>query len=116
MNPGHETAISENAVRSRPTPALAIAPHDDANRATARAGRKELDVIVEVRVDEPDDSHAALDLTRAAALAAAVEALTSGPARVLAAELRELLDEARTGASDVTSLAAARARRLLAGG
>jgi hypothetical protein len=58
----------------------------------------------EKRADSP------LDLARAAALAAGVEALASGPARVLASELRALLEDAR-GDADVVSLADERRKR-----
>jgi hypothetical protein len=50
------------------------------------------------------------DLTRAAALAAAIKALTSGPAHVLAAELVDVLEGAREG-GDVVSLAEQREKR-----
>ena len=48
---------------------------------------------------------------RAAALAAAVEAMSTGHARVLAAELRALLEAATDGDAGVVSLADERARR-----
>jgi len=53
---------------------------------------------------------ARIDLTRATALAVAIETMTSGPARVLAAELRALLESAGGGAAHVVSLAERRGR------
>jgi hypothetical protein len=52
-----------------------------------------------------------LDFERAVALAAAVEALSSGPARTLAGDLRVLLEDARGATAEVVSLADRRTRR-----
>jgi hypothetical protein len=57
-----------------------------------------------------DMQGARIDLTRATALAVAIETMTSGPARVLAAELRALLESAGGGAAHVVSLAERRGR------
>jgi hypothetical protein len=101
-----ERAVAWNAERSTPEAFPTKGPEASPKPSTAGGGTIAGDESVTIA----PTSIEGLDLVKAIALAAAVEAMASGHARVLAGELRAMLENAQGASAEVLSLAAVRPR------